>query len=185
MALEGALVARPGFHQQAGGAPLHRATLTALELGRMQAAILGLDLAFFFCTDRWRIRAHHALARHLRQLHVWDPYVDFATAPLDGEALEAFVCHLVGPPEQVAEAGRRIQALDLPDAQTIQWEFWDGMDQLQVRQAGIGKHTGLARVPVAPAHARPQVRALAHHVLPGTCEDDAVPPFLAEALRAL
>ncbi|MEW6750527.1 MAG: HAD family hydrolase [Candidatus Latescibacterota bacterium] len=214
VALEGALVAHPGFHRDPGGTPLHRATLSVEELRRLAAAIHGLDLGFFFCTDHWRIRAHPCMAEHLQQVQIWDPVVEFAAAVLDGEAREAFVLHLVGRREPVTEARRRIEALGLAGAETIHWEFWKGLDQLQVRRAGTGKHTGVAhvlralqlgpgevlacgdwlndvemlraaRVAVAPADSAPEVRALAHHVLPETCEEDAVPRFLESALAGL
>jgi len=122
-----------------------------------------------------------------------------------------YILHLVGPPAAITEALRRIRELGLDDIDTFTAEFWDGFDQLQVRPGGIGKHVGLshvlgemgltsdhvlaagdwhndvemlrmARVAVAPANAIPEVRALADHVLDGSCDDDAVIRFLEAAL---
>jgi Cof subfamily protein (haloacid dehalogenase superfamily) len=126
----------------------------------------------------------------------------------------AFVFHLIGRPAPVAEAKARIAALSLPDVDLFHGAFWDGHDQLHVRPAGVDKRTGLehalahlgvaphemlaagdwwndvgmlemAGVAVAPANAVEGVRAAADHVLGGTCEDDAVVRFLADALERL
>jgi hydroxymethylpyrimidine pyrophosphatase-like HAD family hydrolase len=43
----------------------------------------------------------------------------------------------------------------------------------------------MARVAVAPANAVRGVRDAAHHVLPHTCEEDALAHFLDAALKAL
>jgi Cof subfamily protein (haloacid dehalogenase superfamily) len=122
-----------------------------------------------------------------------------------------YILHLIGPPEAVREAGARVRDLALDDVETFHADFWDGFEQFQVRPRGIGKHVGLrhvldemglgaehvlaagdwlndlemlqmARVAVAPANAVAEVRAVADHVLDGTCDDDAVVRFLEAAL---
>lgn len=126
----------------------------------------------------------------------------------------AFVFHLIGRPDAVASAKERIAALDLADVELFHAEFWNGHDQLHVRPAGVDKRSGLvhvlghlglepsqmlaagdwwndvgmlemAGVAVAPANAVKGARDAADHVLPSTCEDDAVIRFLDDALRRL
>lgn len=136
-------------------------------------------------------------------------------APHDGaDGHAAFGFTLIGPPSAVASAHESVTALGLPDVDLFRAEFWDGHDQLHVRPAGVDKRSGLshvlsrlgigasemlacgdwwndvgmlgmAGVAVAPANAVRGVRDAAHHVLPHTCEEDAVALFLEDALRRL
>lgn len=208
VALEGALVSRPR------SAPLRRLTLPAARRAEVHAVVADLGLGWFFTHDGSRILAHRRLGGRLPELRIWDPDVELSDAPLDDPSLgDAHVLHLVGAPDRVAAAHERLAALDAPDVELFHNEFWDGLDQVQVRPHGIGKHRGLesvldelgvgadetlacgdwwndvemlrmARVAVAPSNAVEGVRAAATHVVPGSSDDDAVVRFLEDALAA-
>ena len=209
VALEGALVARPGQ------APIRRLTLTAAQRAEVHAVVHDLPLGYFFTHDGSRILADRRMEPKLPELRIWDPDVEITDAPLSDPGLgEAHVLHLVGEPADVAIARDRMAARDLPGVELFHNEFWDGLDQVQVRPPGIGKHRALesvlaelgvgahemlacgdwwndvemlrmAGVSVAPSNAVPGVRDAAHHVVPGTSDDDAVVRFLESALAAL
>lgn len=209
VALEGALVARPG------AAPLRRLVLTSEQRAQVHAATCDLDVGWFFTHDGSRTLAHERLAPELPLLRIWDPHVELTGAALDEPSLgDAHVLHLVGDPEPVTTARERVAALGLAGTELFHNEFWEGRQQLQVRPHGVGKHRGLldvlaelgvsasemmacgdwwndvemlemAGVAVAPSNAVEGVRARAHHVVPGTSDDDAVARFLEDALRAL
>jgi hydroxymethylpyrimidine pyrophosphatase-like HAD family hydrolase len=148
-------------------------------------------------------------------VQIWDPHVDVVAGPPGGEdGHSPFGFTLIGPPADVQAAKERVVAMTLPGVDLFHAEFWDGHDQLHLRPAGVDKASGLdhvlarlcvgasellaagdwwndvtmlrlARVAVAPANAVSGVREAAHHVLPGTCEDDALAHFLGDALRSL
>lgn len=210
VALEGALVAEA--RPEGPARTIHERTLDAALLRRLHDTVADLRLGLFVCTDRRLTRATSLLADRLDQLRVWDPEVVLIERWHD--ETRGFILHLVGPPEEVAEARRRVEALDLGHVELFHAEFWDGYDQLQVRPHGIGKHHGvrhvldhlglaaehllaagdwwndvemlrMARVSLAPSNAIADVRAAATHVVPGTSEDDAVIRFLEEALGRL
>ncbi len=209
VALEGALVARPG--EGTNGSALRRRTLSADVLHQVHETVGDLDLGFFYCHAGGRTCAHRRLESRLDQILVWDPHVDLVDARPERDAHEAYVLHLVGEPDRVHEARVRVEQMGLRDVELFHAEFWDGWDQLHVRPSGIGKHEGLrsvlddlrvdaremlacgdwwndvemlemAGVAVAPANAVEGVRAVADHVLAGTSEDDAVVEFLELAL---
>jgi hydroxymethylpyrimidine pyrophosphatase-like HAD family hydrolase len=172
-------------------------------------------VGYFFTCDGSRIVASREMETKLAELRIWDPDVDLTDAPLDDPDLgDPHVLHLVGEPAQVAIARDRVAAADLPDTELFHSGFWDGLDQVQVRPHGIGKHRGLesvlaelavdatemmacgdwwndvemlrmAGVGVAPSNAVEGVRDAACHVVPGTSDDDAVVRFLERALLAL
>jgi Cof subfamily protein (haloacid dehalogenase superfamily) len=139
---------------------------------------------------------------------------DEAPLGADADPHEAFGFTLVGSRAEIDEICRRAEALELTDADLFAGSFWDGHYQVHVRPAGVDKSTGLlhalgrlgmepremlaagdwwndlgmlemAGVAVTPANAVDDIRAAADHVLPGTCEDDAVVRFLADALQTL
>lgn len=215
---EGALVA--ARCEVRGRRVLHHRTIHADLIRRVAAAVHDLGLGYFVCMDggdraAGRTVASHGLADRRAQIEIWDPAVEIVEADLEHAWLEAdargFILHLVGPPDAIREAFRRMHDLGLDDVEYFRAEFWDGFDQLQIRPHGIGKHVGLAhvltemgltrddllaagdwhndvemlrmaRVAVAPANAIAEVRAEADHVLPGTSDDDAVVRFLESAL---
>jgi Cof subfamily protein (haloacid dehalogenase superfamily) len=209
VALEGALVAQT---EAAGGhRVLHRRLLPSSLIRRVGEATRDLPVGWFCCADDHRTLMSRRLEERLDQVRVWDPSVT-AHDDWPDAARAGFILHLVGPPDAIRTARERIHALGLDDVEHFHAEFWDGFEQLQVRPGGIGKHTGLAhvlrelgvapgemlaagdwwndvemlrmaRVAVCPENAVPGVRKLAHHVAPGTCDDDAVIRFLDRALR--
>lgn len=208
--LEGALVASP--HDAAVRRVLHRRTLDRVLIARIVASIHDLHLGWFACTEGGPLVAsRRILGERVAEIAIWDDDVRLVDAWSDAES-HGHVLHLVGPPDAVHEARARLHLLGLDDVEYFHADFWRGFDQLQVRPHGIGKDAGLrhvlgdlglgpehllaagdwrndlgmlrlARVAVAPANAIPEVRAVAHHVLPGTCDDGAVIEFLAAALR--
>jgi hydroxymethylpyrimidine pyrophosphatase-like HAD family hydrolase len=127
---------------------------------------------------------------------------------------DAFGLHLIGLPGPARAARDRLVAADLPEVDVFHAEFWDGHDQVHVRPAGVAKHAALrlvldhlgvhesellaagdwlndigmmrmAGVAIAPSNAIGPVRAEADHVLPHSCEEDAVAAFLESALSRL
>jgi hypothetical protein len=192
---------------------LRHRRLSAACVGGVLGGVEDLGLGWFLVTDRHRTVASESLRARVHEVAIWDPHIDFVGA--DHRVAEGgYILHLVGPPDAVRAAQERLPRLGLADVETFHGDFWGGWDQLQVRPSGIGKDVGLrhvldhlglgaehvlaagdwlndvamlrmARVAVAPANARPEVSALAHHRLTGTCDDDAVPRFLADALRDL
>lgn len=210
VALEGALVAEVRAEGEAR--TLHSRTLDASLFRRVHDLVADLRLGSFACTDRRLTRVTAHLADRIDQIRIWDPEVVLVDRWHDDTP--GFILHLVGEPAAVAEARRRVTALDLAHVELFHAEFWDGYDQLQVRPHGIGKHHGLrhvldraglsaehllaagdwwndvemlrmARVSVAPSNAVEGVRTAATHVAPGTCDDDAVVRFLERALATL
>lgn len=210
---EGALVATPSSapDDARGRHVLHHRTLHADLVRRVAQAVADLRLGYFVCTDAGRTVASRHLADRVDQIAIWDPHVDLVDVWLEADA-RGYILHLIGPPDDVREAYRRMHGLGLEDVEYFHVEFWDGFDQLQIRPHGIGKHVGLrhvldhlgltpadvlaagdwlndvdmlrmARVSVAPANAVPEIRAIATHVLDRTCDDDAVVRFLEDALR--
>lgn len=210
VALEGALVAEA--RPDGPARTIHERTLDTDLLRRIHDTVADLRLGLFVCTDRLLTRATPHLSDRLDQIRVWDPEVVlFERWP---DEARGFILHLVGVPDAVAEARRRVETLDLAHVELFHAEFWDGYDQLQVRPHGIGKHIGvrhvldakglgpdallaagdwwndvemlrMARVSVAPSNAIEAVRAAVTHVVPGTSEDDAVIRFLEGELARL
>ena len=211
VALEGAYVAR----RQAGrDAEISSRTLDDATRAAVHDCVADLELGFFFTHVGHRTRVHRRLTDRVEQIRIWDPHVDLVDEGLHDHDEEPFVVHLVGEPGTVRSARDRLAARAFPGVELFHAEFWDGFDQLQVRPRGVGKHAGvadvlahlgftpaevlacgdwhndldmlrMAAVAVAPSNAVPEARAAATHVLPGTCEEDAVPLFLEAALRAL
>jgi 5-amino-6-(5-phospho-D-ribitylamino)uracil phosphatase len=211
VALEGALVAEPG----AAGPAIHSRTLATETVRAVHSALAGLDVGFFYCHDRHRTRLDRRIERWLPQVEIWDPHVDVVAGPPGGEdGHRPFGFTLIGPPAEVHAAKARVAAMALPEVDLFHAEFWDGHDQLHLRPAGVDKRSGLshvlarldmgasellaagdwwndvtmlrmARVAVAPSNAVSGARDAAHHVLPRTCEEDALAHFLAEALAGL
>jgi len=210
VALEGALVARPG-----AASPLRRLTIGARRRADVHDALDGLGLGYFFTPDGSRIVANQRMATRLPELRIWDPDVSLTDACLSDASLgDAHVLHLVGEPHEISEAHARVSAGSLNDIDLFKSEFWDGLHQLQIRPLGIGKHRGLesvleeldvaahamlacgdwwndvemirmAGVGVAPSNAVEGVREAADHVTPGTSDDDTIIRFLEDALHAL
>ncbi len=210
IALEGALVSRPG-----ADTPLRRLTLGPGQRADVHDALDGLSVGYFFAHDGSRIFANRRMAGRIPEMSIWDPDVVLTDACLSDPSLgHAHVLHLIGEPHEIDEAHARVAAVDLPGVDLFRIDFWDGLKQLQVRPLGVGKHRGLATVlealdvpvtallacgdwwndvemiamaavGVAPSNAVEGVRAAADHVLPGSCEDDAVIRFLEDALHAL
>jgi hypothetical protein len=207
VALEGALVAVAAEEGEA--VTLEARTLDGGLIDRVHDAVGDLRLGYFVCTEGRLTRATLHLADRLDQIRIWDPEVVLVERWRD--ATRGFILHLVGAPDEVAEARRRVEGMRLGEVELFHAEFWDGYDQLQVRPVGIGKHIGLrrvlahlgvgagqmlaagdwwndmemlrmARVSIAPSNAVEGVRAAATHVVPGTCEDDAVARALEAAL---
>lgn len=141
-------------------------------------------------------------------------FTDGAPHPHDDDPHEAFGLTLIGPEHAVTRAKNRLDALAPLGVDLFRADFWDGHHQIHARPAGVDKSSGLAHVlahvgaepsqmlaagdwlndvrmlrmagvAVAPANAVDEVRAVADHVLPGTCEDDAVVRFLEDALERL
>lgn len=213
---EGALVALPSHATVAGSGreTIHEATLHADVIRRVVHAIEDLHLGFFVCTAAERtVASRRVLAERRDQVAIWDERVHFVDAWREAET-HGYILHLVGPPAEVREADRRLEALALPGVEYFRAAFWDGYDQIQVRPHGIGKHEGLrrilarmdlgpehllaagdwlndismlrfARVSVTPSNGAPEVREIATHVLGGTSDDDAVIRFLEDALATL
>ena len=209
VALEGALVARPGC------VPLRRLTLPAPVRAAVHAVVRDLQVSYFFTSDGSRIVASRGMQSRLAELRIWDPDVVVTDAMLDDPGFgDPHVLHLVGEPAQVALARDRVAAADVAGTELFHGGFWDGLDQLQVRPHGIGKHRALesvlaelavtademlacgdwwndvemlqmAGVGVAPSDAVEGVRDAACHVVPGTSDDDAVVRFLEDALHSL
>ncbi|MCE9635231.1 MAG: HAD-IIB family hydrolase [Planctomycetes bacterium] len=215
---EGALVA--ARCEILGRRVLHHRSIHADLIRRVARAVEDLGLGWFVCMDDGaggRTVASHGLAHRATQIAIWDPVVEFVETDIEHAWLEAdargFILHLVGPPNAIREAFRRMHEAAFDDVDCFRAEFWDGFDQLQIRPLGIGKHIGLAhvldemglgpdqllaagdwhndvemlqmaRVAVAPANAIAEVRAIADHVLSGTSEDDAVIRFLESALSS-
>lgn len=152
--------------------------------------------------------------RHMRVCDVEIDVTDGAPHAADAPPHEAFGFTLIGQPDAVAAAHESVAALGISGVDLLPLEFWEGHRQLHVRPAGADKRHGLgfvlrdlglapsqmlaagdwwndvtmlemAGVAVAPANAEQAVRDLADHVLPGTCEEDAVVAFLEEALRGV
>lgn len=196
---------------RAPGRVLHHRMLAEARIREVLRAVADLGLGSFVCTELGRTVASRHLADRIAQVSIWDPHVDVVDVHHEPGG-RGYILHLVGEPVAVQEAARRVVALGLGDVETFHGDFWDGWEQLQVRPRGIGKDVGLlhvldhlglgpehvlaagdwhndlgmlrlARVAVAPANAVPEVRAIADHVLEGTCNDDAVVRFLADALR--
>jgi len=210
VALEGALVSRPGATE-----PLRRLTIGPAHRADVHRALDGLGVGYFFTHDGSRIVANRRMESRVRELNIWDRDVVLTDACLSDPSLgNAHVLHLVGEPDEIDEAHARVAAVDLADVVLVKFEFWDGLHQLQVRPVGIGKHRGLetvltaldvsahqmlacgdwwndvemlrmAGVGVAPSNAVEGVREAADHVVSGTCEDDAIPRFLEDALDKL
>lgn len=215
VALEGALVGHPTRAQATPGEMLRHLTHDALTLRRVRRALEDLAVGWFFTRDGRHILAQQRLEVIVHLLRVWDPAVEFVQAPLDDpDHGRAHVLHVVGEQEPVAEAHRRLRELRMPGVQLLHARFWDGLWQIMLMPADVGKQHGLqclldhlelpaanvlacgdwlndldmlrmAGVSVAPGNAVPDVRAAADHVLPHTCEEDAIPRFLDAALRAL
>ena len=211
VALEGALVAEPGDP----AAAIHTRTLPTATVRAVHGALAGLDVGFFYCHDRHRTRLEQRIERWLPQVQVWDPHVDVVAGPPGGDdGHSPFGFTLIGPPAEVHAAKERVAAMALAEVDLFHAEFWDGHHQLHLRPAGVDKRSGLthvlarlgltasdllaagdwwndvtmlrmARVAVAPANAVRGVREAAHHVLPHTCEEDAVAHFLDAALKSL
>ena len=209
VALEGALVALPG------GPPLRRLVVGAAERAHVAGVVHGLRLGWFFTPDGSRIHASGCLAGSTHLLRIWDPDVALTDAPLAAPELgDAHVLHLIGAAEDVDGAHARLAVEGPADVELFRAEFWDGVQQLQVRPRGTGKHHALryvletrgvaaaemmacgdwwndvemlrmAGVAVAPSDAVEGVRAAAHHVVPGTCDDEAVLRFVEEQLERL
>lgn len=214
IALEGALLAHRDHGPGAGRDPVVARTVTGDVREVVADAVRDLDVGFFYCHSEGRTKAHTFLADRIDQLRIWCPNVDLVGHALHECELPAYVLHLVGAPEHVDEAHRRVRGLSLPGTELFAAPFWDGYDQLQIRPTGIGKHVALgellahadltadellaagdwlndcemlsmARVSVAPSNAEPEIQALADHVLPDSCEEDAVVRFLARELDRL
>jgi len=210
VALEGALVSRPG-----AATPLRRLTLGPAHRADVHHALGGLGVGYFFTHDGSRIFANERMAPRLPQLRVWDPDVVLTGACLSDPSLgNAHVLHLVGEPHEIDEAHALVSSVELTDCELFRIDFWDGLHQLQIRPLGVGKHRGLesvlesldiaaeamlacgdwwndvemirmAGVGVAPSNAVEAVRAAADHVTPGTSDDDTIIRFLEDALNAL
>ena len=210
VALEGALVSEPGAPDA-----IHTRTLPTETVRAVHGALEGLDVGFFYCHDRHRTRLDQRIARWLPQVQVWDSQVDVVAGPPGGDdGHSPFGFTLIGLPADVHAAKERVAAMALPEVDLFHAEFWDGHDQLHLRPAGVDKRSGLshvlsrlglgasdllaagdwwndvtmlrmARVAVAPANAVSGVRDAVHHVLPHTCEEDAVARFLGQALATL
>jgi hydroxymethylpyrimidine pyrophosphatase-like HAD family hydrolase len=141
VALEGALVSRPG------GPPLRRLTLSPEQRAEAHRVVADLDLGWFFTHDGSQILASRHMEPKLPELRIWDPDVEITDARLDDPSLgPAHVLHFVAEPPAVALAHDRLRALDLPRVELFHNQFWDGLDQVQVRPEGIGKHRGLESV---------------------------------------
>lgn len=210
--LEGTFVARSCDD---GGPPqvLSSRSLSGRTIRAAHDCVAGLDVGWFACGDDLRTRASEHLRSRLDQVRVWDPHVEILDR-ITEEDRSGHILHLVGWAPDLALADQRLRALRLPDVEHFRAPFWDGLDQIQVRPLGSGKHRGLAEVrealrigpgemlaagdwlndlemlgeaavAVCPSNAVPEVKALADHVLPGTSDDDAVIRFLEDALRKI
>jgi hydroxymethylpyrimidine pyrophosphatase-like HAD family hydrolase len=212
VALEGALVARTDPHCAIHSRTLPVATVGAVHEA---VAGLDVGFFYCHDLWRTRVQRNLApWLPQIRIWDPHTDLTDHAPHGDDAPPHGAFVYHLIGPPGAIAAARSRITALALPDVDLFQGAFLDGAEQLHVRPAGTDKRTGLthalrdlgieprqllvcgdwwndvgmmqmAGVVVAPSNAVPDVLALADHVAPGTCEDDAIAVFLADALRKL
>lgn len=214
VALEGALVAHRDHGREPDARPLLARTVDPAVRHAVAEAVVDLPVGFFYCHTEGRTTAHSFLADRLDQLRVWCPNVDLVEHALHECERGAYVLHVVGEPEPVAEAGARLTELDLLETELFHAPFWDGYDQLQVRPRGIGKHTAVAvlretlgvaagevlaagdwwndeellrgaGVSVAPANAEPGIRELVDHALAHSCEEDGVVRFLDEQLDRL
>lgn len=211
IALEGAFVARA---TPEGAQPVRSHTLSRATRELLHDLVHDLELGWFFTHTGQRTRMHLRLAHRRDQIALWDPHLDTVDEPLHDHHEEPFVVHLVGDPERVNEAHERVRGDVLAGVQLFHAEFWDGYHQLQIRAAGVGKHTALAhtlehlghascellaagdwmndvemlrmaRVSVSFAHAPPPVRDAADIVLADSSDDDAIVRFLEDALARL
>jgi HAD superfamily hydrolase (TIGR01484 family) len=141
VALEGAFVARA---TQSGAETVRSHTHSPATRAQHHGLVEDLELGWFYTHTGQRTRIHRRLAHRRDQVAVWDPHIDTVDEPLHDHHEDPFVVHLVGAPEGVGEALARVRDAALADVDLFHAEFWDGYHQLQVRAAGVGKHTALA-----------------------------------------